>query len=179
MSYNEDDIDFGDDDFGAEIEEFGDVIGGEGVDVEADADASPDLETYQRGGGEGEDSDGGEGDEEDGEVGEVDEGDEEFDPDEEEQGKPEPAPITVGRATTRFLTKYEKPGVIGYRAKQIEEGAPIDKSILDIVKAKGISDSSEIAELELKYGKLPFFIIRPIPGREPQIIPVCSLVVLS
>ena len=61
--------------------------------------------------------------------------------------------------TNPFLTKYERARILGQRAKQIETGAT------PFVKVpENIIDSYLIAEMELKQGRIPFIIRRPLPN---------------
>ena len=55
------------------------------------------------------------------------------------------------------LTKYERAKIIGARALQISQGAP-----LHIKKPKDIMDPVEIAILEFEADKIPINIQRPI-----------------
>jgi len=61
--------------------------------------------------------------------------------------------------TIPILTKFEYTRILGLRATQIENGAPlfigVDESIID---------SYVIARMELEAKKLPFIIRRPLPG---------------
>jgi DNA-directed RNA polymerase I, II, and III subunit RPABC2 len=61
--------------------------------------------------------------------------------------------------TTPFLTKYEKPRVLGQRAKQINSGA---KAFVKV--PPNVIDGYVIAEIELREKRIPFIIRRPIPG---------------
>ena len=61
--------------------------------------------------------------------------------------------------TIPHLTKYERARILGQRAKQIETGAtPFIKVPENMI------DGYLIAELELKQGRIPFIIRRPIPN---------------
>ena len=61
--------------------------------------------------------------------------------------------------TLPHLTKYERARILGQRAKQIETGAtPFIKVPENMI------DGYLIAELELKQGRIPFIIRRPIPN---------------
>ena len=61
--------------------------------------------------------------------------------------------------TVSILTKFEYTRVLGLRATQIENGAP-----LFITVNESIIDSYVIARMELEAKKLPFIIRRPLPG---------------
>ena len=73
--------------------------------------------------------------------------------------------------TLPLLTKYEKARVLGVRAKQLENGA---QPCLSSVPEKMI-DSYLIAEYELKNGKLPFIIRRPLAGGGMEYWRLCDL----
>lgn len=62
--------------------------------------------------------------------------------------------------TADYLTKFEIPAIIGLRAQQISEGAPIYVDIGDL------KDPSKIAEKELREGKCPLLVERPLPARK-------------
>jgi len=61
--------------------------------------------------------------------------------------------------TVPILTKFEYTRILGLRATQIENGAPLFISVND-----SIIDSYVIARMELEAKKLPFIIRRPLPG---------------
>jgi len=61
--------------------------------------------------------------------------------------------------TVPILTKFEYTRILGVRATQIENGAPLFISVND-----SIIDSYVIARMELESKKLPFIIRRPLPG---------------
>jgi DNA-directed RNA polymerase subunit K/omega len=61
--------------------------------------------------------------------------------------------------TVPILTKFEYTRVLGLRATQIENGAPLFISV-----DESIIDSYVIARMELEAKKLPFIIRRPLPG---------------
>ena len=61
--------------------------------------------------------------------------------------------------TIPILTKFEYTRILGIRATQIENGAPLFISVDD-----SIIDSYVIARMELEAKKLPFIIRRPLPG---------------
>lgn len=61
--------------------------------------------------------------------------------------------------TIPHLTKYERARILGQRAKQIETGAtPFIKVPENVI------DGYIIAEMELKQGRIPFIIRRPLPN---------------
>ena len=59
--------------------------------------------------------------------------------------------------SVKFMTMYEKTSILGLRKQQLANGA---SSYLDDKLLENITDIEEIAELELKYKKLPFLICR-------------------
>jgi DNA-directed RNA polymerase subunit K/omega len=61
--------------------------------------------------------------------------------------------------TIPILTKFEYTRILGIRATQIENGAPLFMKI-----DKSIIDSYVIARMELEAKKLPFILRRPLPG---------------
>ena len=61
--------------------------------------------------------------------------------------------------TVPILTKFEYTRVLGLRATQIENGAPLFIHVED-----SIIDSYVIARMEVEAKKLPFIIRRPLPG---------------
>ena len=62
------------------------------------------------------------------------------------------------RNTTEYLTKYEKARVIGTRAMQIAQGAPVQTDV-----DADFTDPILIAEEELRKGKSPLIIRRFLP----------------
>ena len=61
--------------------------------------------------------------------------------------------------TIPILSKFEYTRILGLRATQIENGAPLFISV-----DESIIDSYIIAKMELEAKKLPFIIRRPLPG---------------
>jgi DNA-directed RNA polymerase I, II, and III subunit RPABC2 len=61
--------------------------------------------------------------------------------------------------TVPILTKFEYTRILGVRATQIENGAPLFISV-----DESIIDSYVIARMEVEAKKLPFIIRRPLPG---------------
>lgn len=59
--------------------------------------------------------------------------------------------------SVKFMTIYERTSILGLRKQQLANGA---SSYLDNKYLEKIKDIEEIAELELKYKKLPFLICR-------------------
>lgn len=60
--------------------------------------------------------------------------------------------------TYPFLTNYEKAKIVSFRASQINNGA---KPFIQV--PEGVSDSYQIASLELEAKRLPFIVKRPLP----------------
>lgn len=60
--------------------------------------------------------------------------------------------------TTKQLTKYEKARILGIRALQISQGAPVKADI-----EGSLTDPLLIAEAELKSKNSPIIIRRPLP----------------
>lgn len=67
-----------------------------------------------------------------------------------------PKPMS-SRRTTRYLTKYERARLLGTRALQISQCAPI------MVELDGETDPLEIAMKELREKKIPMIIRRYLP----------------
>lgn len=65
------------------------------------------------------------------------------------------------RTTSNILTRFEVASIITRRAEEIENNEPFDESLLDEVKNKN-KMAIEVAELELKYGLIPYFIDRRV-----------------
>lgn len=61
------------------------------------------------------------------------------------------------RITTRYLTKYERARILGTRALQISNNAPI------MVELDGETDPLQIAMKELRERKVPLIIRRYLP----------------
>ena len=60
--------------------------------------------------------------------------------------------------TYPFLTNYEKAKIVSFRASQISSGAKPY-----ILVPEGVTDSYQIAILELEAKRLPFIVKRPLP----------------
>lgn len=69
-----------------------------------------------------------------------------------------------------YLTKFERVRVIGERATQIANGAPITVDIA------GMSDPLEMAEKELMARTIPITISRTYPNGEVVTIRVCEMI---
>lgn len=75
--------------------------------------------------------------------------------------------------TPPFITKYEMARVLGMRATQIEQSAPL---FIDIDPS--IHDSYVIAKEEFIQKKIPFIIARPIPNGDEEYWKLCDLEIL-
>ena len=65
--------------------------------------------------------------------------------------------VDTKHVTYPFLTNYERTKCISFRASQISNGA---KPYIKI--PPGVTDSYEIAKMELEHKRLPFIIKRPV-----------------
>ncbi|KAK8882358.1 DNA-directed RNA polymerases I, II, and III subunit RPABC2 [Tritrichomonas musculus] len=72
--------------------------------------------------------------------------------------------------TTEYLTKYEKARVLGIRAMQIAQGAPVQADI-----DTNLTDPLLIAEEELRKKKTPLIIRRPLPNGKYEDVAVRNL----
>jgi DNA-directed RNA polymerase I, II, and III subunit RPABC2 len=70
-----------------------------------------------------------------------------------------------------YLTKYERSRVIGTRALQLSNGAQ------PMVSVDGLTDVMDIANKELKLGKMPIIIKRPYPDGTFYYIRVSDMIV--
>ena len=73
--------------------------------------------------------------------------------------------------TLPILTKYEYTRVLGLRAKQINDGAPL-------FIETALVDGYLIAQLELRAKRLPFIIRRPLPNGDHEFWNVADLEIL-
>eukprot|EP00392_Amoebophrya_sp_AT5.2_P016198 g16448.t1 len=73
--------------------------------------------------------------------------------------------------TSAYMTKYERARIIGTRAMQISLNAPI---LVPVEKDE--TDPMEIAEKELRQGKIPFIIRRKLPNGETESWKVSELI---
>jgi len=64
----------------------------------------------------------------------------------------------------RKLTKYERTRIIAFRAQQIAAGSPL--FLKDDEIPEGVTDPVELAELELRLGRIPVKLVRRVLGRE-------------
>ena len=62
-----------------------------------------------------------------------------------------------------YLTKYEKTKILGLRAQQLANG-----SLPFVTVPKHISDTCDIAKIELQQRKLPFIIRRGLPNSKNE-----------
>lgn len=77
------------------------------------------------------------------------------------------------RATTPYMTKYEKARILGTRALQISMNAPV------LVELEGESDPLAIAMKELSQKKIPLMIRRYLPDGSYEDWSVQELIVDS
>lgn len=75
--------------------------------------------------------------------------------------------------TSPFMTKYELADILGKRASQINENAP-----LFIDADPTIIDGYNLALLELQQKKIPFIIQRPLPNGKMEYWPISELELL-
>lgn len=79
--------------------------------------------------------------------------------------------------TIPFLTKFEKARVLGIRAEQLANNA---KPLVDITEFLDVQQQSlKIARKELKMGKLPLIIVRPLSNGKTERIRVSDLIVIE
>ena len=76
--------------------------------------------------------------------------------------------------TLPILTRYEKAKIIGLRAKQINNGAPV---LIDV--PHNVIEGLTIAEWELMEKKVPFIIRRPLPNGGSEYWKVSDLEILE
>jgi len=80
--------------------------------------------------------------------------------------------LDSNHATYPFLTSYERTKCISFRASQISNGS---KPYIRV--PEGVSDSYEIAKLELEAKRLPFIIKRPLPDGSFEVWRLADLVI--
>jgi len=93
-------------------------------------------------------------------------------------------PLTLGLREQRhldkahrsypFLTQYERTKCLSFRASQIGHGA---KPYVTV--PTGMTDSYQIAKLELEAKRLPFIIKRPLPDGTQEVWRLADLVIMS
>lgn len=76
--------------------------------------------------------------------------------------------LAVGkvRTTRPYFTKFEWTELLAARAQQLKAGAPPLVSLEGL--ASGPDLEHRIAEKEALQQLLPFIIVRPLPGRDPE-----------
>ena len=80
--------------------------------------------------------------------------------------------IDKNHKTYPFLTQYEKTKILSFRASQICNGAKPY-----IIVPDGVTDSYEIAKMELASKRLPFIVKRPLPDGDYEVWRLSDLVV--
>ena len=65
------------------------------------------------------------------------------------------------RITSNILSKYEVANILSKRARELESGSKYDSRVLQYIPADKVSGIT-IAEVELKYGLIPYYIYRSI-----------------
>lgn len=75
--------------------------------------------------------------------------------------------------TYPFLTNYERTKCLSFRASQISSGAKPY-----ILVPEGVTDSYEIAKMELAAKRLPFILRRPLPDGSYEVWRLTDLVLL-
>ena len=80
------------------------------------------------------------------------------------------------KQSRNILTKYEKTSIVGVRIEQLAYGSPTTLSVEDAKKCKNIT---EIAEMELSKGVIPFMICRNLPNRTEEYWKVEDLIIPS
>lgn len=80
--------------------------------------------------------------------------------------------VDKNHKTYPFLTQYEKTKILSFRASQICNGAKPY-----IVVPDGVTDSYEIAKMELSSKRLPFIVKRPLPDGDYEVWRLADLVV--
>lgn len=68
--------------------------------------------------------------------------------------------------TPPFLTKFERTAVKGIRLEQLCQGAP---SVLAPDVVAKLDTFEEIVDAEMDTGKVPFILLRTLPGGEKEI----------
>lgn len=79
----------------------------------------------------------------------------------------------VHRETSKYMTNFEYTRCLGARAKLLSQGAQA------LVPTEGQTDLLKIAEKELRAGKLPILIMRPLPNGVVEEWPVKDLILPS
>jgi DNA-directed RNA polymerase I, II, and III subunit RPABC2 len=81
--------------------------------------------------------------------------------------------VDAKHITYPFLTNYERTKCISFRASQISNGAKPY-----IVVPSGVTDSYEIAKMELEQRRLPFIIKRPVSDGSFEVWRLADLLML-
>nr|QOI90426.1 hypothetical protein HWQ62_00290 [Pyramimonas orientalis virus] len=80
------------------------------------------------------------------------------------------------KISRNVLTKYEKTTLIGVRLEQLSYGSP---STLTDEEKKNCKNITEMAEMELKTGVIPFMICRHLPNRTEEYWKIKDLIIPS
>ena len=80
--------------------------------------------------------------------------------------------VDKNHKTYPFLTQYEKTKILSFRASQICNGAKPY-----ILVPEGVTDSYQIAKMELAVKRLPFIVKRPLPDGDYEVWRLADLVV--
>jgi DNA-directed RNA polymerase I, II, and III subunit RPABC2 len=76
----------------------------------------------------------------------------------------------MNTSNSNFMTKYEKAGIIGRRALQIEQNSPI------FVDPKGETNPRRIALMELRAKTIPLIVRRKMPDGSEVDVSVNDLI---
>jgi len=80
--------------------------------------------------------------------------------------------LDSNHTTYPFLTSYERTKCLSFRASQISNGAKPY-----VIVPEGVSDSYEIAKMELEAKRLPFIVKRPLPDGSYEVWRLSDLVI--
>lgn len=80
--------------------------------------------------------------------------------------------LDAKHCTYPFLTNYERTKCTSYRASQISNGAKPY-----ILVPEGVTDSYEIAKMELEAKRLPFILKRPLPDGSFEVWRLSDLII--
>lgn len=86
------------------------------------------------------------------------------------------------RKTSPIMTRFERANIIALRSHEIETGkGKVDERVASFVKESGITNSLDIAELELEDLKSPhpIIILRPLDKETYEVWPVRDLILRS
>lgn len=84
----------------------------------------------------------------------------------------DPSILDQKHRTYPFLTNYERTKCISFRASQLNNGAKPY-----ILVPEGVTDSYEIAKMELEAKRLPFILKRPLPDGTFEVWRLADLIV--